>query len=158
MTVDKGYIVDLLTLPQGEAEYAFCLDDEYFKSVEKSEILSGSVDVTALFRHTKLGISLSLSLSGDVGLLCDRCLEPYRQSADSQQRYVVALAENDDEDIDIIYVSRRSGKLDLSWLAYEQIVTGLPLVHCHREGECNPLMEELLQSHLGSNERLPEDI
>lgn len=152
MTSDKGYPIDILSLSQGEQIISFVLDDEYFCSVEKCDILSGNVLVDAVVNNSRLKTTLTLSLSGSVNLVCDRCLEPCSYKIDSQDSYNIYLADEDDEDINSLSVSRKTGKLDIGWVAYEQIVTGLPLVHCHQEGECNPLMEDLLRSHQGNNE------
>ena len=148
MTETEGYLIDLIAIPNGQSRFAFELDNEYFGSVEKSEAKSGTVQAVVTADVAPRSISLELQLSGCVQLVCDRCLDLMDYPVDLEKTFQVVLSESDDaDDEDTVCVSRAYGKLDIAWLAYEQIIVNLPLVHCHREGECNPLMEELLHAH-----------
>ncbi len=157
MTSENGYIIDLLQLSDGEHEYSFSLDTEYFKSLDKSEISDGHVEVDANVEVAGERIMLTVRTEGEVEVACDRCLDPMTLSQETEEQFVVKLTDTDDEDEGYISVSRTYGKLDLAWLSYETIVINLPLVHSHQKGECNPQMEELLQSHLCTDDEEPED-
>ena len=76
----EGYVVYPARLEQGRHEYDFLLDDEWFRAVEKTELLGGKVSVHAsLLTGGAAGMEgslLSLHVKGTVQVTCDRCLEP----------------------------------------------------------------------------------
>lgn len=126
--------IDLQTLDFGTHNYEFNLSSDYFKSIEKSEILDGEIAAKAQINLQEDGFALALQVNGNVQVTCDRCLDPMSVEIDAE-----------DEDME---VEDGATSLDLEWLAYELTVINLPLVHCHQPGECNPEMEKLLQQHL----------
>ena len=142
MLKSDAYILTLQALEVGKYQYDFVLGNDWFQAVEKSEIVAGQVEVHDELALRERDYDLSMSLKGSVDVPCDRCLEPVTYKVDI------------DEDIES---EPETEKLDLEWLAYELIVTNLPLVHCHPEGGCNPAMEQLLQDHLCRAEEEPEE-
>lgn len=134
MAVQDTHIVQLDSLTLGEHSFDFQLDNSYFITVEKSELLGGNVCVKANLILHETNFDLEMNVQGTVQVACDRCLDPMDIS--------VNACENEwewDEDVHSI---------DLAWLAYELIVVNLPLVHSHQPGGCNPQMAALLQDHL----------
>lgn len=152
MTENEGYLIDLLRLEQGQSEFQFTLDNQYFQSIDKSEVVEGEVSVKAVLDIAEHTMHLDLDLSGTVTLVCDRCLDLMDYPVELGKSFDVVFSENDEEDEDVVCVSRAFGKVDAAWLSYEQIIVNLPLVHRHQEGECNPLMEELLLAHQAPSE------
>lgn len=141
MTDRQTNIIQIDKLKLGLHEFDFVLDDTYFQSIVPSEVLGGNVRVAAKLNVRESDYSLRLTIFGDVDVTCDRCLDP------------VSVAVDLDEEMD---VEDEGETLDLDWLAYEQIVIHLPLVHSHQLGGCNPAMELLLQSHLCTEVEEPE--
>lgn len=140
--------IDLSLVEEGSREAQYCLDDPFFASLGQETVLGGNVTASVrLLRHGD-SFALSLQLGGEVTVTCDRCLDPVAIDVKADDDIVIMLADRSDEDDSAIYVDRKQPVFDLGWLLYEEIVTALPVVCCHREGECNPQMEELLQAHL----------
>ena len=142
MTNTAPYIVQLDQLELGVHTYEFRLDDEWFKSLEKSEITGGETQVRAELSLGREISGLRIRVEGTVQVSCDRCLAPMDWEVEV------------DEDVD---VDEDEKELDLGWLAYEMIATNLPLVHCHPEGACDPEMIALLQQHLCRASEEPEE-
>ncbi len=140
----EEHIVELKTLEVGRYNFDFQLDSSYFTSIEKSELLGGSVRVIAQLNLRANDYDLTLSVIGKVDVTCDRCLEPVSLEVDATEEMAPLL-----DNVNVI---------DLNWLAYEQIVVNLPLVRRHPEGGCNPEMAALLQRHLCSTEQEPETL
>lgn len=144
-TIEMEHEVQIVRLDElkiGEYSFDFHLDTSYFSTIEPSELLGGEVDVRA---HLKLGISdvvLCIKVEGKVQVTCDRCLDVMDIMVSSQEQ--VELDGDEKE-------------LDLAWLAYEQIIINLPLVHSHPNDGCNPEMIALLQDHLCSTLEEPEE-
>lgn len=138
-------VIDLRTLEIGTHEFEFTIASDYYKQIEKCDILGGNVTAKARLMLTEDDFNLSMEVRGIVQVTCDRCLDPMD----------VEIEAEDDE----MEVEEGANTLDLEWLAYELTVINLPLVHCHQQGECNPEMEKLLQQHLATApEEDPENI
>ena len=85
------------------------------------------------------GLSLQLTVRGEVELTCQRCLNGMRHEVDIDR--VVYLARNESElerldalpDSDAILVGET---LDLVGLLEDEVLLSLPLAAMHAEGEC----------------------
>ncbi len=154
------YILDLNALKIGDYEYQYTLNDAFFAALDEKEIHGGNLTAKVELAVREQGCNLHLQVAGDVTITCDRCLDDMKQAVEADEALLVKLAtQPTDEatDDDAIYVDPRSGMLDLAWLLYEMIEINLPIVHSHQQGECNPHMEELLQTHLCTTAEEPEE-
>ena len=142
MSEKSHYIVDLQRLPVGSHSFDFQLDSEFFETLEKSEILNGSVTCKATLNLREEDYRLSIAVHGTVFVVCDRCLDPMPLEINDEQEIF-----SDDEGANGQQPIANS-QLDLTWLAYEIVSINIPLVHSHQAGECNQQMELLLQDHL----------
>ncbi|MBR4563305.1 MAG: DUF177 domain-containing protein [Paludibacteraceae bacterium] len=134
-------IIDLTRLPIGTHRFDIQLDDDFFASVEKSEILSGQVAAKVTLNLREEDYSLSIAVQGTVSVVCDRCLDPMTLEINDEQEIF-----SEDEEPNEQMVNDKM--VNLQWLAYEIVAINIPLVHCHPTGACNPQMDLLLQSHL----------
>ena len=146
MSEQTHIIIDVKRLPIGIHSFDIQLNDDFFASIEKTEILSGKVLGTATLNLREEDYQLSIAVRGTVFVVCDRCLDPMPiDIADEQEIF----SEDEDESLSTI---------DLSWLAYEIVSINIPLVHSHQAGECNKQMELLLHDHLCDEPEPEEDI
>lgn len=146
MSEQKSHIIDLSTLEVGYYVFDYQLDNAYFATVEKTELLGGQISAKAILDLREEDFDLTIGVEGIVQVTCDRCLDPMDIRMDVEER--VNLEDEGEESVDKIKT------IDLDWLAYEMIVVNLPLVHSHQPGGCNPQMDALLQDHLCTD---PED-
>ena len=144
MTEQQSHIVTLGLLNLGEHVFDFQLDNNYFCSIDNSELLGGEAQVHAELVLRERDFDLTVEVQGLVQVTCDRCLDAMDVEIDVFE---------DEWDWD-----EEPKKVDLSWLAYELIVVNLPLVHSHQDGGCNPEMDPLLQNHLCTTLGEEEDI
>ena len=141
MSEQNHYIIDLKRLPIGTHSFDIQLNDEFFKSLEKSEILSGKVEAKATLNLREEDYQLNIAVHGTVFVVCDRCLDPMPLEIEDEQEIF-------SEDEEANGQQPIANSLDLSWLAYEIVSINIPLVHSHQPGECNKQMELLLHDHL----------
>ena len=149
MSEQNHYIIDLRRLPIGTHQFDIQLDDAFFESLEKSEILRGDVACKATLNLREEDYQLNIAVRGTVFVVCDRCLDPMPLEIEDEQEIF-----SDDEELD--NRESRIDNLDLSWLVYEIVSINIPIVHSHQAGECNKQMELLLHDHL-CDEPEPED-
>ena len=140
MSENDHYMIDLKRLPLGTHSFDFQLDDDFFASLEKSEILSGNVVCKATLNLREEDYQLNIAVHGTVFVVCDRCLDPMPLEIDDEQEIFSADEENDQ------MVNGQT--VNLQWLAYEIVSINIPIVHSHQPGECNQQMELLLHDHL----------
>ena len=147
MSENNHYIIDLKRLPLGSHSFDIQLNDDFFASLEKSEILSGTVDGKVTLNLREEDYQLNIAVQGTVFVVCDRCLDPMPLEIVDEQEIFSEDEETGDDEIVPRQSSNRQS-LDLSWLVYEIVSINIPIVHSHQPGECNQQMELLLQSHL----------
>ncbi len=155
MSEQKHIIIDLQRQPVGSHSFDIQLDDEFFASLEKTEILHGNVSATVTLNLREEDYQLNIAVHGTVFVVCDRCLDPMPLEIDDEQEIFSEDEVVPDETGKAI--DGKGTSLDLSWLAYEIVSVNIPLVHSHQEGECNKQMELLLHNHL-CDEPEPDEI
>ena len=148
MSENNHYIIDLKRLPLGSHSFDIQLNDDFFASLEKSEILSGTVDGKVTLNLREEDYQLNIAVQGTVFVVCDRCLDPMPLEIEDEQEIFSEDEETGDDDEIVPRQSSNRQSLDLSWLVYEIVSINIPIVHSHQPGECNQQMELLLQSHL----------
>ena len=144
MSEQDHEIIDLSRLGLGSYVFDIALNDEFFASVEKSEILSGKVAAKATLNLREDDYSLTIAVRGTVFVVCDRCLDSMPLEIEDEQE----IWSEDEEEASGEGSKAKAQCIDLSWLAYEIVSINIPLVHCHPTGGCNAQMDLLLQSHL----------
>ena len=141
MSEQTHTIINLSRLSLGTHRFDLQLDNAFFSSLEKTEILSGEVTANATLNLREEDYQLTIAVHGTVFVVCDRCLDPMPLEIEDEQEIWSVDEENDQSPI-------TNHQLDLSWLAYEIVSINIPIVHCHQAGECNKQMELLLHDHL----------
>ena len=140
MSENDHYMIDLSRLPIGTHSFDIQLDDDFFASLEKSEILSGKVVGKVTLNLREEDYQLNIAVHGTVFVVCDRCLDPMPLEIDDEQE-IFSEDEPNDQMVN-------EQMVNLQWLAYEIVSINIPIVHSHQAGECNKQMELLLHDHL----------
>ena len=145
MSEQSHNIVELQRLSLGVHRFDIQLDDAFFASLEKTEILGGQVAAKATLNLREDFYTLSIAVQGTVRVVCDRCLDPMEITIDDEQEMDSEELKEDESETT---PDNQHSTIDLTWLAYEIVSINIPIVHCHPDGGCNPQMDLLLQSHL----------
>ena len=143
MSEQNHHIIELSRMPIGTHVFDIQLDNDFFASLEKSEILSGEVAAKVTLNLREEDYQLNIAVRGTVFVVCDRCLDPMPLEINDEQEIF-----SEDEEANGQQLTANSQSLDLSWLAYEIVSINIPIVHSHQPGECNKQMELLLHDHL----------
>ena len=85
MSENNHYIIDLRRLSIGTHRFDIQLDDAFFQSLEKTEILGGKVEGQATLNLREEDYELNIAVRGTVFVVCDRCLDPMRIEIDDEQ-------------------------------------------------------------------------
>lgn len=139
MSTNDSHIVNLRQVERDDAHLHFHLNDAFFSALEQDEILGGSVEVDVVVRFGAADtFTFSYTLSGQVSVPCDRCLDPVLLSVEVNDRLKVAYRDNDEAiDADLTVIPYSQLNYDMAWDIYELLLLNLPLQRIHSSGECN---------------------
>ena len=147
------YTIPLFGLKEGDYTFDFRIGNDFFDCFEESEIKEGSLTAIAVIVRSPSCIFLTIKISGNVLISCDRCLDMYMQKIECENHLIIKSGNMpDDSDPDILIVPFGENELDLSQLFYEYIHLALPLRRIHPDkidgkSGCNPEMIKELNRH-----------
>jgi uncharacterized protein len=95
-----------------------------------------SVEANFQFAHFDGRPAVSGELHGTVVLTCQRCMRAMNIELDDSFQVLVVEEERSDEPGGYEPVVAKPSRLDLRWLAEEQVLLALPLVPMHENEDC----------------------
>ena len=136
---EHNYTIPLAGLPFGHTDYQYVIDDSFFEDRDYSEVKTGVVNLHLGVEKMETMFVLTMNFEGKVVLQCDRCGDDYEQAIeDSAEIYLKYGAEKNDEEEDVIIITKNDSDFDLSDLIYEYIILSLPIHRTHDdESLCN---------------------
>ena len=146
---ENNYTIPLAGLPFGHTDYQYVIDDSFFSMRDYSEVKMGRVNLHLDVEKLETMFVLTLNYEGNVVLQCDRCGDDYEQKIEnSAEIFLKYGAEGNDEDEDVIIITKNDSDFDLSDLIYEYIILSLPIHRVHAdESYCNQEALEMLQNY-----------
>lgn len=148
------YNIEFKGLKEGLHDYEFEVDDKFFEHINESLVEVGSVKVNVQLEKRSAFLKLFLQFSGWVELICDNCLDAYKQVIELETEQFVKFGEETEfeEGDNVIWVLPEEHAINLTQLIYEYIVLGIPLRHIHPdisgENSCNPEMLDKLSKYM----------
>jgi uncharacterized metal-binding protein YceD (DUF177 family) len=145
-------------IKEGHHTFEFEIGKTFFDLFEESEIREGRLSVVVRLEKTSTHIDMGFSISGEVKICCDRCLEMFSHPVSCVNRLLVKFGnEMDDSDPEIITIPRDEHELDIKQYIYEFIVLALPIKRIHPDNAdgisgCDPEMLRKLKEHLVEDE------
>ena len=118
----QPFVVELRNLRTGTSEFTWEAGREFFENYGDSGILDAVITVAATVSNHGLTIDVKAKIDGSVTVPCDRCLE----------NLAIAVDTSFEESY-----TPESSILDISQEVYDYVLTSLPMVRVHPEGECN---------------------
>jgi uncharacterized protein len=149
----SSYAVRISGLGEGEHNFSFELDNEFFVLFEHPDITSGNIHAEVILEKKQGVFSLHFMLDGKVEVMCDRCLENFLMPVSCRQSIYVKMGETPGEiDDDVLIIGRDDHQVEVGHYFYEFIILALPYQKLHpddSEGNstCNPEMLEKLDAH-----------
>ena len=147
------YVVRISGLGDGDHNFSFELDREFFASFENTEIEEGDVKAKILLERETGVMTLNFNLKGEVKVICDRCLEPFFTGIKTSQKLFIKTG-NDSENLDddVIMISNNDHEIEVGHYLFEFIILALPYKRIHPDDvkglpTCNPEMLKRLEAH-----------
>ena len=146
----ETYKIDLKGLKEDETALDFDLCDDFFQSLDSSQLEHGALHVSVSIRKVTGFFDFQFHVVGNVTISCDRCLDDMEQPIAADNHLVVKLGDTYSDDDDTVTVDENEGMLDLSWFIYEFIMLAIPIKHVHAPGKCNSAMTQKLDELSGA--------
>ncbi len=149
--------IDLKGMKTEAEDLSFHLDDNFFKSLDGSQLEHGALHVSVSIRKMAGFFELQFYTEGTVVVSCDRCLDDMDQTIKTENKMMVKLGDSYSEDDDTVTIDENEGILDVSWFIYEFIMLAIPIKHVHAPGKCNSVMTQKLEELSGAVRSSKED-
>lgn len=153
------YNIPIKGIRDGIHFFDVTVEDKFFESFGKEEILGGKVDVKVELKKTSLLTSIKFSFIGTVNVPCDRCLDNFDFPFSSDYELFIKYSDNEQEDDDkIIFLKSDEHEINLFPYIFELIELSLPLKKVHADKTdgsqgCNKEMLKYLEKHLTNDKK-----
>ncbi len=159
------YEINFSGLIDGIHLFDFSADKRFFAEFEETEIEEGAIDIQVELEKRSAYLRLNFFISGEVELICDRCLGKFMQKVQSVTPILVKFSDTENEDTDeVVYLQQGEHKISIGKLIYEFVVLSIPIRHVHPEDEngrslCDQEMLKKIEEHsVKQSHKTDEDI
>ncbi len=125
-------IISIFSLSIGKHRFAFKIDDAFLNNREDGMVQSADFLAKLVLNKSETMIEAELTLSGHIGLVCDKSLEPFNFPLNHTHtiyyKYGVSFEELSE---DVLMVPYDTHTLDFSGLIYEFMLLALPVKKLH---------------------------
>lgn len=151
------YKLLLKSLPEGEHKMTFHMGKPFFVNMENTDIHDANLDAELTLVHRNGIYDLNFHITGDIVVLCDRCLDDLVFPIDTDYHIVVRYGENYNDDSDeYLEIPESDNYLNVAYMLYDTVALAIPIKHVHPLGKCNRAMSALLKKH--RSERQPDEM
>lgn len=135
-------------MPEGIDREEYHLDKTFFENMENTDVRGADLNVELITNHHAGVYDLQFHITGEVTLLCDRCLDDLILPIDTAYHITVKYGEdyNDDSD-DLLEIPESDNYLNVAYMIYDTVMLAIPIKHVHPLGKCNRAMSALLKKH-----------
>lgn len=143
-----AFKLPLKSLGVGTHEFEYHLDKQFFVNMESSDIHDADLNVTLTVQYNGDIYNLDFHITGEVVLICDRCLDDLRFPIDATYHIVVKYGEdyNDDND-EVLEIPETDNTLNVAYMIKDTVELAIPMKHVHPLGKCNRQMSAMLKKH-----------
>ena len=116
--------------------------------MESSDIHDADLNVALTVQYNGDIYNLDFHITGEVVLICDRCLDDLRFPIDATYHIVVKYGEdyNDDND-EVLEIPETDNTLNVAYMIKDTVELAIPMKHVHPLGKCNRQMSAMLKKH-----------
>lgn len=143
-----AYNLPLKSLGAGTHTFEYHLDKQFFVNMESADIHDAALDVELKVVYNGDFYDLAFRITGEVVLICDRCLDDLHFPIDATYHIVVKYGDdyNDDSD-EVLEIPASDPSLNVAYMIYDTVELAIPIKHVHPLGKCNRQMSAMLKKH-----------
>lgn len=135
-------------MPEGTHDFDYKLGKQFFEDMESADVRDADLDVHVKVVHKSDLYELTFTITGEITLICDRCLDDLPWSVDTSYHIFVKYGAdyNDDSD-ELLEIPESDQTLNVAYMIYDTVALTIPIKHVHPLGKCNRAMSALLKKH-----------
>lgn len=142
------YNLPLSSLVKGTHEFEYHLGKKFFSDMENTDIHDADLTVKLTVRYDGRRYDVSFTVSGEVVLICDRCLDDLHYPVDSSYSISVEYGDDFNDETDgLLVIPGSERSLNMAYMIYDTVALAIPMKHVHPMGKCNRQMSALLRKH-----------
>ncbi|MCK9162923.1 MAG: DUF177 domain-containing protein [Bacteroidales bacterium] len=148
------YSISFTPLTLGEHRFDFEVDKSLFDNFENEDILGANITLKVNLLKEERMLTLNFQFNGVLNVLCDRCLDPLEINIKGENTLFIKFGEEYlEEDDDVIVISNKEHKIDLSQHIYEYILLQKPMKCVHEISKCNSDIVERINKKKEDNDK-----
>ena len=143
-----AFKLPLKSLTKGTHSFDYHLDKQFFANMENTDVRDADINVRLTVDYNGDVYALTFVVSGEVLLLCDRCLDEMQFPIDANYRLTVKYGDdyNDDSD-EVLEIPSGDAGINVAYMLYDTVTLAIPIKHVHPMGKCNRAMSAILKKH-----------
>ena len=144
----EAYILPLKGIGDGNHQFNFQVDEDFFRAFEASPLGKSDIEVDISLEKRPTLLVFDFSFSGWVATSCDRCLVDIQLPIEGENRLLVKYGEGEADDFneDVVFISKETSHWSIAQFVYEYILLALPLIKVYdcQEEETPPCDFQML--------------
>ena len=142
------YKLQLKGVPDGVHELNFHMGKQFFVNMDNSDIHDADLNAALVMTYKNGIYDLKFHITGNVVVLCDRCLDDLVFPIDTDYHIVVVYGDKyNDESDEMLEIPESDTHLNVAYMLYDTVALAIPIKHVHPLGKCNRQMSALLKKH-----------
>jgi uncharacterized protein len=129
----KNYDIDIIKLKEGEHDFTFKVDNEFFEHFQAEDFLKeGNLSIKVkLVKLTNL-LEVNFEIDGEVVLICDRSLEEFDYPLETSEMVIYKYGSEEREiSEDVFMILPDTASINVAQLIYEFILLAIPVKKIH---------------------------
>ena len=148
----------LKSLVKGVHTFDYHLVKQFFVNMENADVRDADLDVHLTVDYNGDIYALHFAITGEVVLLCDRCLDDLHLPIDATYDIAVQYGDDyNDESDTLLQIPESDNSLNVAYMIYDTVVLEIPIKHVHPLGKCNRQMSAILRKHRAGSDVDAED-
>ncbi len=132
MNAFGAYAIPILGLKTGVHHYQYTIDRDFFAHFEGVPIETGTVNFDLNVEKRSDMLLLDFTLQGFIGTECDRCTAQINLPLADERQLIVKYSEQpDDEEDEVVFISRDLSHLNIARYLYEFTILALPITNTY---------------------------
>lgn len=137
----------LKSLAVGEHEFDFSLGKEFFANMECDDIKDAAIKACVDVIHKNDIYKIHMAVTGEVTLLCDRCLDELQWPIDAAYDVSVKYGDDYGGTDELVVIPESDAYLNIAYMLKDTVMLAIPMKHVHPMGKCNRAMTAMLRQH-----------
>lgn len=143
-----AFKLPLKSLVKGTHSFDYHLDKQFFANMENADVRDADINVHLTVDYNGEVYALHFAITGEVVVLCDRCLDDLHLPIDATYDIAVQYGDDyNDESDTLLQIPDSDNYLNVAYMIYDTVVLEIPIKHVHPMGKCNRQMSAILRKH-----------